>query len=102
VPINPRLIEPDTDRLFEAMLVLRSADECYRFFEDLCTIQEIKSMAARFKTASMLYEGKTYEEIEKAAGMSTATISRVRRCLNYGADGYRLVLERLRGTDAGR
>ncbi len=95
MPVNPRLIDPDTNRLFEAVLELDSVEECYRFFEDVCTIQEIKSMAARLKTASMLYQGRTYEEIEKASGMSTATISRVRRALYYGADGYRLVLDRL-------
>jgi TrpR-related protein YerC/YecD len=95
VPINQKLRDNDVDKLMAAILSLESLEDCYRFFEDLCTIGEVKSLAARFKTAEMLEQGKTYEEIEKETGMSTATISRVKRFLYYGADGYRLVLERL-------
>lgn len=92
---NPRLRHPSVDRLFEAVLSLRDVDECYRFFEDLCTIREVRSMAQRLEVARMLAEGHTYDEIVDATGMSTATISRIRRFLDYGADGYRLVLERM-------
>jgi TrpR-related protein YerC/YecD len=95
VSVNPKLRDKDVDRLMAAILSLESVEECYRFFEDLCTIGEVKSLAARFKTAEMLDQGSTYEEIEKETGMSTATISRVKRFLHYGADGYRLVIERL-------
>ncbi len=83
------------DRLFEAVLLLRTRDECYQFFEDICTIAELKSLAQRLEVAKMLQENQTYGEIAGRTGASTATISRVKRCLNYGADGYKLVLERL-------
>lgn len=86
------------DRLFEAILSLNSRDECYRFFEDICTVAEIKAMSQRWEVARMLYDNRTYDEIVEATGASTATISRVKRCLNYGADGYRLVLDRHRGA----
>jgi TrpR-related protein YerC/YecD len=93
--MNPRLKDPDLDNLFAAVLCLESLEECYRFFEDLCTVGELKSLSARLRAAIMLSEGKTYEEIERATKMSTATISRVKRFLHYGADGYKLVLSRL-------
>jgi TrpR-related protein YerC/YecD len=96
--VNPKLRDPDVDRLFQAILTLRSLDEYYRLFEDLCTINEIKSLASRLKAAFMLSEGKTYDEIEHSTGMSTATISRVKRFLHYGADGYKLVIERMGKT----
>ncbi|BAF60720.1 MAG: hypothetical protein HPY89_02370 [Pelotomaculum sp.] len=83
------------DRLFEAVLVLRNIDECYRFFEDICTVAELKSLAQRLEVAKMLQANRTYGEIASRTGASTATISRVKRALNYGADGYKLVLERL-------
>ncbi len=83
------------DNLFEAMLTLETIDECYQFFEDLCTVAEIKSMAQRLEVAKMLQENRTYGEIAGRTGASTATISRVKRCLNYGADGYKIVLKRL-------
>ncbi len=85
-----------TDRLFEAVLLLKNLDECYRFFEDICTIAEIKAMAQRLEVAQMLDEKLTYSEIGEKTGASTATISRVNRCLNYGADGYNIVLKRLK------
>lgn len=94
--INERLRDPATDRLFEAILLLRNVDECYRFFEDICTVAEIKALAQRLEVAKMLAEEHTYDDIVAATGASTATISRVKRSLHYGADGYRLILERLR------
>lgn len=101
VAVNEKLRDPATDRLFEAILSLRSVEECYRFFEDVATISEIKALAQRLEVAKMLDAGKTYEEIVDVTGASTATISRVKRCLYYGADGYRLVLERLAKPDEG-
>jgi TrpR-related protein YerC/YecD len=94
--VNPKLREPYTDALFRAVLQLRTVDECYRFFEDLCTIGELKALAQRFAVARMLAEERTYQQIAARTGASSATISRVRRFLTYGADGYALVLERLR------
>jgi TrpR-related protein YerC/YecD len=93
--VNPKLRDPLTDELFRAVLQLRATEECYRFFEDLCTVGEIKALAQRFAVARMLHEGKTYQQIAAGTGASSATISRVRRFLTYGADGYALVLERL-------
>lgn len=83
------------DALFEAVLLLQNEEECYRFFEDICTIAEIKAMAQRLAVAKMLEQNYTYGAIAEATGASTATISRVKRCLHYGADGYRLILDRL-------
>lgn len=93
--VDERIKDRFTDQLFKAILSLENEGECYRFFEDICTINEIKSIAQRLEVAKMLREGATYEEIAKITGASTATISRVKRCLNYGADGYQLVLSRL-------
>ena len=90
-----RLQHPRVDRLFEAILSLETLEECYRFFEDLCTVGEIQSLALRFEVAQRLARGQTYEQIQKETGMSSATISRINRFLHYGADGYRLVLDRL-------
>ena len=83
------------DTLFEAILKLENLEECYRFFEDICTIKEIQSISQRLEVAKLLKKGKTYSEIEKATGASTATISRVNRSLHYGADGYKLILEKI-------
>ncbi|TDL30614.1 hypothetical protein E2R51_17605 [Jeotgalibacillus sp. S-D1] len=85
----------ELDQLFNAVLSLKDLDECYRFFDDLCTINEIQSLAQRLEVARMLREGKTYHKIETETGASTATISRVKRCLNYGNDTYALVLARV-------
>ena len=93
--MNSKLKDEYTDRLFEAILQLKSIEECYNFFEDLGTITEIKAFAQRFAVAGMLTEKKTYKEIHDKTGASEATISRVNRALNYGADGYRLALDRL-------
>ena len=96
VAVNDKIRDESTDRLFEAMLLLKNVDECYAFFEDICTVSELKSIAQRLEVAKMLDQNRTYEEIVDLTGASTATISRVKRSLLYGADGYRLVLERLR------
>ena len=85
----------DVDALFDAVLKLKNREECYKFFEDLCTINEIHAIAQRMEVAKLLSEKKTYNEIEEITNASTATISRINKCLVYGAGGYRLVLERL-------
>lgn len=83
------------DSLFDAILTLKDREECYVFFQDVCTINEILSLSQRFEVAKMLKEKKTYLEISEKTGASTATISRVNRSLNYGYDGYEMVLQRL-------
>ena len=90
------LKDKSTDDLFEAILTLKTLDECYMFFEDIGTIAEIKAFAQRFEVAKLLNDGLTYDDISAKTGASTATISRVKRCLKYGADGYNLALERLK------
>jgi len=90
-----KLRDEKTDFLFKAILELNSLDECYNFFEDLCTISEIKEMAKRLTAAKMLNDNYIYSEIAEQTGLSTATISRVNRCLKYGNDGYSTVLTRL-------
>ncbi|HEY0827542.1 MAG TPA: YerC/YecD family TrpR-related protein [Bacilli bacterium] len=85
----------DIDQLFKAILTLKDVEECYVFFDDLCTVNEIESMSQRLEVARMLGKGATYNQIEGETGASTATISRVKRCLNYGNDGYKLALDRL-------
>ena len=91
----------ELDHLFTAILSLENVDECYSFFQDLCTIGELTSLAQRFEVASMLRAHGTYLEISERTGASTATISRVNRSLNYGEDGYDLVFERLGETGSG-
>ena len=86
----------EVDELFEAILSLNSKDECYKFFEDACTIKEVFEIAQRLKAAKMLRNGVNYAEITKETGMSTATISRVNRCLEYGDGGYAMVLDRIK------
>ena len=83
------------NELFDAVLCLKDREECYKFFEDVCTVNELLSLSQRFEVARMLVEKKTYQEIAERTGASTATISRVNRALQYGADGYTLVLDRL-------
>lgn len=85
----------NVSRLFEAILTLKTIDECENFFEDVCTIQELESIAQRMEVACLLNEGKSYVEINKLTGASTATICRVNRCLNYGSDGYKTVIDRM-------
>jgi TrpR-related protein YerC/YecD len=93
--VNDKLRRPETDRLFAAILSLQNSDECYRFFEDLCTVAELKELSQRLEVARLLAEGATYQEIVGRTGASTATVSRVKRALEYGADGYKAVLSRL-------
>lgn len=90
----------EVDHLFEAILTLKDKEECYTFFEDVCTINELLSISQRYEVAKLLREGQTYLDISNATGASTATISRVNRSLNYGNDGYDLVLERVNEQDA--
>ncbi|SHN27190.1 YerC/YecD family TrpR-related protein [Gracilibacillus kekensis] len=84
------------DQLFDAVLTLKNREECYRFFDDIATMNEIQSLAQRLHVAKMLDEGQTYTTIAKESSASTTTISRVKRCLAYGNDGYRIVLDRLK------
>ena len=93
--VNEKLRNRLNDQLFEAILSLDSMEECYEFFEDICTINELLSLSQRFEVAKMLREQKTYLEIAEKTGASTATISRVNRSLNYGNDGYDMVFERI-------
>ncbi len=87
------------DELFEAILCLKDKEECYLFFEDVCTVNELFSLSQRFEVAHMLRENKTYLEIAEKTGASTATISRVNRSLNYGNDGYEIVMSRMQEKD---
>lgn len=93
---RPRWRNEMTDKFFQAVLALDSIDACYRFFEDVATINEIQSLSQRFKVACMLDEGFIYDDIVKQTGASSATISRVKKSLNYGADGYQLILKKLK------
>lgn len=88
------------DELFSAILSLKNKEECYLFFEDVCTVNELLSLSQRFEVARMLMEKKTYLEIAEKTGASTATISRVNRSLNYGNDGYEMVLSRMRESES--
>ncbi len=85
----------ELDELFEAILLLEDKRECYKFFEDICTINEINAISQRWQVAKLLDEGKTYSEVEKITKASTATISRVNKCLLYGADGYKTILSKI-------
>lgn len=91
-----RIKNPEVDELFEAILTLKDSEECYRFFEDVCTINEIQAMAQRLEVAKMLREHRTYIDIAETTGASTATISRVNRSLNYGSNGYNIIFEKLK------
>ena len=93
--MNKKIKTEAVDTLFDAILSLENRDECYSFFEDLCTVNELLSLSQRFEVATMLREHKTYLEIAERTGASTATISRVNRSLNYGSDGYELIFKRL-------
>ena len=84
------------DTLFRAVLKLKDVDECYLFFEDLCTIKEIRDMGQRLAAAEMLTDGCSYLKTAEMAGVSSATVGRVKKCLDYGDGGYRMVIERLR------
>ncbi len=91
-----KLKSEPVDQLFDAILTLESKEECYSFFEDLCTVNELLSLSQRFEVATMLRQKKTYLEIADKTGASTATISRVNRSLTYGNDGYELVFARMK------
>ena len=97
--MSKKLQDELTDKLFDAILLLETREECYNFFEDVGTISEIKAFAQRLEVAKMLEQGRTYRDIHEKTGASEATISRVSRSLNYGADGYRLIIERLKGKE---
>ena len=92
---DPVIKGQDIEELFDAIRTLETNEECYRFFTDICTINEIKAIAQRLQVAKLLSEKRTYNEIEDLTKASTATISRVNKCLLYGADGYKIVLDRL-------
>ena len=92
----PELFRQDFNHLFQAILTLKNTDECYSFFEDVCTVNELLSFSQRYEVAKMLREKKTYLEIADKTGASTATISRVNRSLNYGSDGYDMVFARVK------
>ena len=93
--MNSKIKDDSTDQLFEAILTLQNVEECYAFCEAICTVNEIKSLAQRLEVAKMLEQKKTYQDIQQITHASTATISRVNRCLSYGSDGYKLILERV-------
>ena len=87
------------DNLYKAILSLENIEECYNFFEDACTIQELESIAQRFEVARLLCQGKSYVDINKLTGASTATICRVSKCVNYGGGGYKIAIDRLGEDD---
>lgn len=93
--MNSKIKEEGVDFLFQAILTLKDVEECYSFFEDLCTVPEIKAMSQRLVVAHMLSEKKVYSDIVNKTGASTATISRVNRALHYGCDGYEMVFQRM-------
>ena len=97
--MNKKIRTQEVEQLLEAILQLKDTEECFEFFEDLCTINELLSLSQRYEVARMLREQKTYLEIAENTGASTATISRVNRSLNYGNDGYDMVMKRLEGKD---
>ena len=95
LPMADKIRDEQTDYLFKAILSLNDIDECYSFFKDLCTVSEIREMAKRLTAARMLNNNYIYSEIAEQTGLSTATISRVNRCLKYGSDGYAAILPRI-------
>ena len=96
--MNSKVQDKNTNMLFEAVLHLETLEECYRFFEDLCTVQELKAMSQRFVVAKMLTQNQVYSNIVKETGASTATICRVNRSLKYGCDGYRTLFEKMENS----
>ena len=97
--MNEKLKSPLNDYLFKAILSLRTVEECYDFFEDLCTISEIQEMSKRLNVAQMLMKNVVYTDIVEQSGLSTATISRVNRCLKYGTDGYSTIKKRIENDE---
>lgn len=100
--MNKKLHTEEVDHLFDAILCLNTREECYTFFEDICTINELLSLSQRLEVASMLRKKKTYLDISEKTGASTATISRVNRALTYGNDGYAMVFERMAADEGGK
>lgn len=94
--MNSKLKTPEMDQLFQGIVSLRSVEECYAFFEDICTVSELLTIAQRLEVARLLSEDTKYQEICEKTGASSATVSRVGRALHYGEDGYAMVLERLK------
>lgn len=94
--MNNKIHDENMDRLFEAILKLGSVEECYDFFTDLCTVSELRAMSQRLEVAFMLDDKAIYSDIAAKTGASTATISRVNRCLQYGSDGYTKILKRMK------
>ncbi len=94
-----KLHTKEVDNLFRGILTLKSVDECYKFFEDICTVKELLEIAQRLKAAKMLKDGENYSEVCRRTGMSTATVSRVNKCLEYGMGGYELVLDRMEAEE---
>ena len=92
---DSKLKNKEMDELFKAILLLKDEEDCYRFFEDICTVKELQAFAQRLQVAKLLSEKKTYSHIEQLTGAGTATISRINKCLVYGADGYQRILKRL-------
>lgn len=90
-----RLKSAEIDELFDIILELKNSEECYRFFEDICTVHELNAIAQRWQVAKLLADKHTYNSIEEKTAASTATISRINKCLLYGADGYKMMLERM-------
>ena len=93
-----RGMSPEMQELFEGILSLQTVQECERFFTDICTIKELQALTQRLQVAKQLYEGRNYNEVCRDTGVSSATICRVNKCLNYGDGGYKTVLDRLGGT----
>lgn len=97
--IESKVKSKDLDLLFEAILKLETTEECYKFFEDVATINELKALSQRLSVAKMLREKRVYTEIAEKTGASSATISRVNKCLNYGTGGYNTILDRLENKE---
>lgn len=97
--MNDKIKDKNMEKLMQAVLTLETTEECFNFFEDLCTVSELKSMSQRLAVAVMLRRGEVYTDIAAKTGASTATISRVSRCLGYGSDGYNTVIDRLEGKN---
>ncbi len=94
-----KLHSESLDRLFQTILDLKNIDECYAYFEDLCTVKELQDMAQRLDTAILLSQGVRYQEIAEQVAVSTATIGRVSKCLNYGNGGYHMAIRRLKARE---
>ncbi len=92
--------DPQTDALFRSILSLESVEECYRYFEDLCTVKEVRDMSQRLEVAGLMRGGSSYLAAQQATGASSATIGRVKRCLDYGSGGYGIILDRMKEDKA--